>query len=180
MSQRDRQDLERGNDDTSMFSTRRSAMTSLSSRICVVDGHSDQPQPIQDLPLQPHQGEINYGDRSWPLYAMYSKVTQEEDNKLAERWQKALDGLLVFVSPHVTPQFLHTSIGNHRLAYSLPLSLHCSQSQSRTSSLALGIPRSSTLRTFTSSWQTKAHLMDRPHPFCLNHQHSLHQSMQSG
>jgi len=36
---------------------------------------------------------------------MYSKVTQEEDNKLAERWQKALEGLLVFVSPHFTPQF---------------------------------------------------------------------------
>lgn len=39
---------------------------------------------------------------------MYSKVTQEEDNKLAERWQKALDGLLVFVSSHFTPQFLRT------------------------------------------------------------------------
>jgi hypothetical protein len=39
---------------------------------------------------------------------MYSKVTQEEDNKLVERWQKALDGLLVFVSPPFTPKFLRT------------------------------------------------------------------------
>ena len=34
---------------------------------------------------------------------MYSKVTQEEDNKLVERWQKGLDGLLVFVSLHFHP-----------------------------------------------------------------------------
>ena len=42
---------------------------------------------------------------------MYSQVTQEEDNKLAENSQKALDGVLVFVSPYFTPKFLHTSIG---------------------------------------------------------------------
>ena len=156
MSQSGRQDLEQGND-TSMFSTRRSAMTSLSSRICVADG---LPQPIQNPPLWSNQGGINYGDMSWPLYAMYSKVAQEEDNKKAERVQNALDGILVFVSPHLTPQFLHTSIGNHRVAYSLPLSLHYLQSQSRTSSPALRMPRPSTLRTFTSSLQTKTHLMD--------------------
>ena len=101
MSQSGRQDLERGND-TSMFSTRRSAMTSLSSRIYVADG---RPQPIQNPPLWSNQGGINYGDMSWPLYSMYSKVAQEGDNKLAERFQKAADGLLVLVSPHFTPQF---------------------------------------------------------------------------
>jgi len=158
MSQSDRQDLERGND-TSMFSTRRSAMTSLSSRICGLDRHSDQSQRMQLPPSQSYQGGINY-DRSRLLYAIYSKVTQEEDNKLTERWQKALDGLLVFVSPRFTPQFLHTSIGNNRLAYSLPLSLHCLRSQSLTSSPALRIPRPSTLRIFTSFLQIKTHLMD--------------------
>ena len=119
-------------------------------------------------------------DRSWPLYAMYSKVTQEEDNKMAEHFQKALDGLLVFVSPHFTPPYLHTSIENHRVAYSWPLSLHCLRSQSWTSSPVLRIPLPSTLRTFTSFFQTKTHLMDWPHPFWLNYQHSLHQNMLSG
>jgi len=179
MSQSVRQDLERGND-TSMFCTRGSAMTLLSSRICVADGHTDQSQPIQLPPQHSYPGEINYGDRSWPLYAMYSKVTQEEDNTRVERFHKSLDGLLVFVSPRFTPKFLHPSIGNHRLAYSLPPSLHCLRSQSRTSSPALRIPLPSTLRTFTSFLQTKTHLMDRNHPFWLNHQHSLRQSMPSG
>ena len=156
MSQSDWQGLETGND-TGMFSTRRSAMTSLSSRVCVVDGRS---QPIQFPFLQSYQSQVNYGDRSWPLYAMYSKVTQEEDNTMAERSLKAADGLFVFVSTRLTPPFLHTLIGNHRVVYSLPLSLHCLQSQSRTSSPALRIPLPSTLRTFTSFLQTKAHLMD--------------------
>ena len=30
---------------------------------------------------------------------MYSKIAEEEDNELAERWQKDADGLLIFVSP---------------------------------------------------------------------------------
>ncbi|SRR5260221_511408 len=157
-------------------------MTSLSSCIWTVNDHPDQSQPIQfpqSPPLQPYQGEINHGDRSSPLYAMYSKVTQEEDNKMADRFQKAADGLLVFVSPHFTAPFLHTSIGNRRVVYSLPLSLHYLQSQSRTSSPALRIPRPSTLRTFTSSLQTKTNLMDRLHPFWPN-LHSLHQIMPSG
>ena len=91
---------------------------------------------------------------------MYSKVTQEEDNKLAERWQKGLDGLLVFVSPRFTPHILHVSIGNHRLVYSLPLLLHCLRSQSRTSSPALRTPLPSTLRAYISFLQTKMHPMD--------------------
>ena len=155
-------------------------MTSLGSRICGLDRHSDQSQPMQLPPSQSYQGEINYGDRSRLLYAMHSKVTQEVVNKMAEHSQNATDGLLVFVSPHFAPPFLHTSIGNHRLAYSPPLSLHCLQSQSRTSSPALRMPWPSTLRTSTSFLQTKTHLMDRSRPFWLNHHHSLHQNMPSG
>ena len=159
MSQSDRRDPERGND-ISMFSTGRSAVTSLSSQICVVGGHPNQSQPIQISPLESYQREINYGDRSWPLYAMYSRVTQEDDNKMAERYQKAADGVLVFVSPHFNTGFLHTSIGNHRAVYFLPLSPHCLQSQSQTSSPAPRIPRPSTLRRFTSSLLTRMHPID--------------------
>ncbi len=33
---------------------------------------------------------------------MYSKAAEEEDNKRVERWQKDADGILIFVSPHVS------------------------------------------------------------------------------
>jgi hypothetical protein len=32
---------------------------------------------------------------------MYSKIAEEEDNKMTERWQKDADGILIFVSPRV-------------------------------------------------------------------------------
>jgi hypothetical protein len=32
---------------------------------------------------------------------MYSKTAEEEDNKMADRWQKDADGILIFVSPRV-------------------------------------------------------------------------------
>jgi len=31
---------------------------------------------------------------------MYSKVADDEDNKMVERWQKDADGILIFVRPH--------------------------------------------------------------------------------
>jgi hypothetical protein len=31
---------------------------------------------------------------------MYSKMAEEEDNKMADHWQKDADGILIFVSPH--------------------------------------------------------------------------------
>jgi len=30
---------------------------------------------------------------------MYSKMTKDEDDQVAERWQKDADGVLIFVSP---------------------------------------------------------------------------------
>jgi hypothetical protein len=32
---------------------------------------------------------------------MYSKIAEEEDNRIAERWRKDADVTLIFVSPHV-------------------------------------------------------------------------------
>jgi hypothetical protein len=32
---------------------------------------------------------------------MYSKIGEEEDNQMAERWQKDADGIVIFVSPDV-------------------------------------------------------------------------------
>lgn len=32
---------------------------------------------------------------------MYSKLSEEEDNKMVDRWQKEADGILIFVSPRL-------------------------------------------------------------------------------
>ena len=48
------------------------------------------------------QGESNFGDSSGPLFSIYSKAADEEDNKMVERWQKDADGILIFVSPHIS------------------------------------------------------------------------------
>ena len=33
---------------------------------------------------------------------MYVKMAEEEDNKIADRWQKDADGILIFVSPLIS------------------------------------------------------------------------------
>ena len=101
--------------------------------MCTVDGQRGLNQPLRPPTglLQQPQRDINYGDSSWPLYAMYSKIVQEEDNKVAENHQKSADGILVFVSPRIARPFLSASI-KYRLVYSLPPSQHCLRSQSQT------------------------------------------------
>ena len=54
------------------------------------------PQPTPD---PPSQGESRFGDSSGPLFSIYSKAAEEEDNMMVERWQKDADGILIFVSP---------------------------------------------------------------------------------
>ena len=56
----------------------------------------------QSTPNQQSQGESTFGDSSGPLFSIYYKAAKEEDNKMAERWQKDADGILFFVSPLVT------------------------------------------------------------------------------
>jgi len=50
---------------------------------------------------QPSEGESNSGDGSGPLFTMYSKIAEEEDNKMAERWQRDAEGIIIFVRPNV-------------------------------------------------------------------------------
>ena len=55
---------------------------------------------LNERPLAPSrqsQGEINIGDSSGPLFTMYTRLAVEEDNKMAERWQKDAEGILIFV-----------------------------------------------------------------------------------
>src|SRR6266851_4862691 len=54
-----------------------------------------QPPSAQN---QPSQGDSNFGDSSGPLFSLYSKIAEEEDNKMTDRWQKDADGILIFVS----------------------------------------------------------------------------------
>jgi len=64
----------------------------------ITDSHRDHPHSTLN---QPPQGESNFGDSSGPLFSIYSKAAEEEDNKMVERWQKDADGILIFVSPRV-------------------------------------------------------------------------------
>src|SRR6267154_3369649 len=57
-----------------------------------------QPAPAPNQKSQPSQGESNFGDGSGPLFSMYSKAAEDEDNKMVERWQKDAEGLIIFVS----------------------------------------------------------------------------------
>ena len=62
---------------------------------------------------------------------MYSKLSEEEDNKMVERWQKEAEGILIFVSHHgFDPHpffFFFTRLASKlelcRPVYSLPSSL---------------------------------------------------------
>ena len=54
----------------------------------------DQPSQLE--------GESNSGDSSGPLFTMYSKIAEEEDNKVVERWQKDAEGIIIFVRPNFT------------------------------------------------------------------------------
>jgi hypothetical protein len=45
---------------------------------------------------------------------MYLKLTEDEDNKMAERWQKDADGILIFVSLRLNVNI--TQILNQKLS----------------------------------------------------------------
>jgi hypothetical protein len=60
-----------------------------------IGDHRNIPQPDQN---QTSQGQSNFSDSSAPFFNMYVKMTEEEDNKMADRWQKDADGILIFVS----------------------------------------------------------------------------------
>ena len=47
---------------------------------------------------------------------MYVKMAEEEDNKVADRWQKDADGILIFVSFSISS---HTSVTVQRLIRTL-------------------------------------------------------------
>ncbi|KAH9989376.1 hypothetical protein BJV74DRAFT_454490 [Russula compacta] len=62
----------------------------------MVDRHLEHPSsaPIPDQPSP--QGESNSSGSSGPLFTMYLQFSEEEDNKMAERWQKDAEGMIIF------------------------------------------------------------------------------------
>jgi len=79
-------------------------LSTLISKICIVDGHRNQCLSTPYQPLRPLQGESNYSDSSWTIYTMYSKIAGDEDSKMVEHCLRDADGTLIFVSPHVSFQ----------------------------------------------------------------------------
>ncbi len=84
--------------------------------------------------------EVGDTSESAPLFALYSKVVEEDDNKIAKLQDRDAEGILLFVSPHSSHSYLHTPehviLRESRSVYSLPLSPHCLQCRSKTSGQA--------------------------------------------
>jgi hypothetical protein len=119
--------------DTSMSST--TIFMSLASR---APSHFTARNPTTNVPQseqhQSSRGQPTFSDGAEPIFNMYVKMSQEEDNKMADRWQKDADGILIFVSSSC---YLHASERSdqrehRRPVYSLLLLRHCSQYRSRT------------------------------------------------
>jgi hypothetical protein len=64
-----------------------------------IAGLRDFPRPERN---QSSQGQASFSDSSGPLFHMYIKMTEEEDDKMAKRWQKDANAILIFVSPHIS------------------------------------------------------------------------------
>ena len=64
---------------------------------------NNQAGSMQNQQPQPSEGASSgsFGDSSGPLFSIYSKAAEEEDNKMVERWQRDADGILIFVSPRI-------------------------------------------------------------------------------
>ena len=74
---------------------------------------------------QPLQGESNFGDSSGPLFSIYSKAAEDEDNKMVERWQKDADGILIFVSHRIVIIRLSLHINRNTIDRSILCRCRC-------------------------------------------------------
>ena len=89
-------ELERGNNAGVCYSLHWSVLFKFISAN-KLDG--DRTQSLAPPNEQTSQRKSSFGDSSGPLFSIYSKAAEEEDNKMVKRWQKDADGILIFVSP---------------------------------------------------------------------------------
>ena len=127
------------------------------SPTCNLDDHPELPQSAQNQPpsSRPSNGGSNFGDSSGPIFSMYSKITKEGDDQVAERWQKDADGILIFVSLRQHSYHYVLKMDHSRPVYS-PLQLpHYSPYPSRTSDRVLKTLPHSTSEIFIRSLPTR-------------------------
>jgi hypothetical protein len=65
-----------------------------------VNRPGSQPPSVldSDQQSQPSQEESNFADSSGPLFSMYSKAAEDEDDKRVDRMKKVSKGIIIFVS----------------------------------------------------------------------------------
>jgi hypothetical protein len=149
---------------------------SLPTPFCPIANPREVPRTGQD------RSSSNFSDSSGPLYHMYIKMTEEEDEKMAHRWQKDADGILIFVSPYINLTLEHIDECKYRRpVYSLLHSPHCSPSLFKTSSQIHKIPLHSTSGTSINFSLTQMYLVHRSLPVLLHLSHppSLLRNQQS-
>src|SRR6266852_103186 len=97
-----RLDLERGNGSGTLPTTR-PGPSSLTFKACIAiaNGHFFNRRRSVSFQAPAPRGGLYYRDSSGLLFSMYSKLAEEEDNKMVDRWQKEAEGILIFVSPTV-------------------------------------------------------------------------------
>ena len=82
--------------------THRFDLPPLTPQLRIAGGRQDDSREVPGTTSnQPLQRESIFGDSSGPLFSIYSKAAEDEDNKMVERWQKDADGILIFVSHRV-------------------------------------------------------------------------------
>ena len=62
------------------------------------DGRHKQPRSTPENSSRPSLGGPHFGDSSGPLVSMYSTITEDADNKGADRCQRDAEAIMVFVS----------------------------------------------------------------------------------
>ena len=72
----------------------------LQEMLTSVNRPGSQPPSVLDSDQQSHppQGESNFADSSGPLFSMYSKAAEDEDDEWIDRMKKASKGIIIFVS----------------------------------------------------------------------------------
>lgn len=91
--------------------------------IAIAHGHFNRRRSVS---FQAPRGGLYFRDSSGLLFSMYSKLAEEEDNKMVDRWQKEAEGILIFVSAclgiHTFTRYA-SKLELCRPVYSLPSSL---------------------------------------------------------
>jgi hypothetical protein len=64
--------------------------------------HGVQVASPQSARNQTSQENSSFSNGPGPLFSLYVKMAEEEDTKMADRWQKDADGILIFVSFHIS------------------------------------------------------------------------------